>query len=216
MIAICVSVKNRSLNLKNYLIDSMNQCNDKQDIILSVFDFGSTDVPNLKQYIQEYWKGELILNSKNEPFSRTIGINNAVEQVDCDKVFICDSDMTLPSNFVRQATNKIDERKIWFPICFSMYKGYRERVISPKITGWWRKEGYGMMGILKSNFISVGKYDTNFSEWGAEDNNFLLRIKNGDFKIVRKRCKGLFHNYHPRDSEWHMNSRQYKHHKLKS
>lgn len=186
MISVCCGIKNRSESLINNLIDSINKCKNKEQLILSVFDCGSSN--GLIEIIRKHWRGNLIFNSEDVSFSRSYAFNRAIEQSKSDLFFIADADITLPVNFVEQFYKNVDKNKTWFPIVFSLTKGV-PREINEKV-GWFRVNGTGMVGFHRKNFPG---FNEDFKDWGAEDGDLYERTKS--IKI-RKKCIGMYHNYH--------------------
>jgi hypothetical protein len=168
-------------------------------LALSVFDCKSTDVGDLKSDIEQVWKNKLIFKSEDRDFSRAYTFNQAVHRSESNKVFICDADMSLPVDFVEQYNKYVGKTTVWFPICYSLFKDKKSEIV--KGNGWWRGEGHGMVGILKENFELLKGYSLNFKKWGGEDDDLFVRT-HFYFRIIRKKCKGLFHNWHPPDKKW--------------
>lgn len=192
-ITICVGIKNRSKPLVDYLIESMNNCIDKHFLSLSIFDCNSNDTENLENLIKAKWDGELQFSKEDISFSRSYAFNKAIMQSCSDYVFICDADMTLPTDFVHLFKYNVNKNKTWFPICFSLVKG-RPRVIDEELNGWWRVNGFGMVGIYKKKLYDIGFLNEKFKDWGGEDNDLYNRIRG---EKIRSNCIGLFHNWHP-------------------
>jgi glycosyltransferase involved in cell wall biosynthesis len=177
----------------------MRRCNHREELALSVFDCNSTDVANLKSEIEHYWDNRLKFKRENRDFSRAYTFNQAVHQSDSDKVFICDADMNLPVDFVEQFNKYVGKTTVWFPICYSLFKGKKPEIA--KGNGWWRGEGHGMVGILKQNFELLNGYSLNFKKWGGEDDDLFVRAHR-HFRVIRRECIGLFHTWHPPDEKW--------------
>jgi len=196
-IGICVGIKNRTDRLLQCLIKSMCLCTDKDQLTLSIYDCGSED--DVKSQIEKVWPGKLIFTSRQEKFTRSHSINAAVMQCPTPQVFLCDVDMTLPVDFVSQFLANVGPGKVWFPICFTLRKGKPKEVTV--INGWWRDTGFGMAGLLRSDFLTVGGLDLKFIRWGGEDSDIHDRCKNAGFTVVRENCTGMFHNWHRRQ-DW--------------
>jgi len=174
-LTICVGLKNRTFFLVKCLIESAKNCIDNEKIELSVFDCCSDDVNNIYDIIKENWSGVLCFKQENIEFSRSYCFNRAVENSKTDYVFLCDADMILPKNFVEQFFSNVSMEKTWFPVCFSLLKG-RKFSNDETNDGWWRDAGYGMVGISKKTYMSLGGLNENFSVWGGEDNDFYNRF----------------------------------------
>jgi len=196
MITICVGIRNRTDNLLKYLIESMNQCEKKDQIGLSVFDCHSNDVPNLEEIIEEAWNGHLTYTNSNDKFTRSSAINGAVNQSPSERIFLCDADMSLPKDFVDQHNLHVTIHQVWFPICFSLNQGAKKEI--KKENGFWRHQGHGMVGIMRSKYFFLGSLSEKFKKWGGEDNDFFTRCRR-KLKVVRENCQGLYHNWHSLD-----------------
>lgn len=201
-IAVCVGVKNRSQSLLANLIASMNECLQKDHLVLSLVDCGSNDIPSLETAVESHWRGNLVFAALDEKFTRTSTLNKAIEQCGTGKLFLCDSDMTLPVDFVKQYNWHVSKQTAWFPICFDLFEN-KPQIICDNC-GTWRYTGYGMVGILLENFRKLGGLDERFITWGKEDYDFYLRSKQR-LSIRRYECRGLFHNWHPM-SVWRLDS----------
>jgi len=191
-ITICVGLRNRMEHLIEDLVCSMNNCKYFEKLELSVFDCNSDDVDNVKDTICRYWKREVYFEQQYIDFSRSYTFNRAVKNSKTDYVFLCDADMSLPFDFVEQFFSNVSNNKIWFPICFSLLKG--KPMIVDDNNGWWRENGFGMVGIFKNNFYKYGMLNEKFSDWGGEDNDFYNRIPENI--RARSKCYGFFHHWH--------------------
>jgi len=196
MITICVGVRNRTDNLLKHLIASMNRCKKKDQLSLSLFDCHSNDVPNLMETVKEHWDGHFVYVNSKDKFTRSSSINGAVNHAKSERIFLCDADMTLPVDFVDQHNLYVTVHQVWFPICFSLNKGAPHKI--NKSNGFWRHQGHGMVGIMRSKYFLLRGLSEKFKKWGGEDNDFFTRCRK-KYKIVRENCKGLFHNWHPMD-----------------
>jgi len=197
MIGICVGIKNRTDRLLQCLIESMNLCTDNDQIVLSIYDCGSSD--DIKDAVQKAWPGKLFFTSRQEKFTRSHSINAAVMQCSAPNVFLCDVDMTLPVDFVSQFHANVGPGKVWFPICFTLRKGKPHEVTV--INGWWRDTGFGMAGFCREDFLKIGGLSLKFTQWGWEDSDLHERCLLDGLSVVRENSPGLFHNWH-RKQEW--------------
>lgn len=199
MISICVGIRNRSEQFLNCLVKSLSSCKKNDFLELSIVDCHSDDVAGLSDLIRKKWNGKIKYTNSSKPFTRSSSLNDAVKQTINDLLFLCDADMLLPHDFVLQFLRNVDQNKIWFPICFNLND--RAKPIIDKQNGVWRPTGHGMVGITKFDYIRVGGLDEIFNKWGGEDNEFFQRCSRNS-KIVRERCKGLFHVWHQNDAKF--------------
>lgn len=193
-ICVCVGVRNRSEQLLKHLVPSLAQCASAKDIALSVLDCRSTDVPELAKEIRKIWTHKLYFKNSDKLFTRSSSINNAVKQSKESLLFLCDADISLPSDFVDLMKKNVKKNQTWYPICFSLF------VNRPKIekvdNGRWRKRGFGLVGIHREKFKEIKGYSETFKSWGGED-TYMFTQTTGI--ISRTICKGLFHNWHSDD-----------------
>ena len=104
---------------------------------------------------------------------------------------------------------------VYAPVCFSLNQGYlpRDKAVAEAAVsgggdgydwraGWWRGEGFGLMGMYKEDWAAVGGYDTRkfTSRWGKEDEDIASRVAHsagGGLLVDRPREAGLYHVWHP-------------------
>lgn len=193
-ITICTGIYNRSDNYLNYLLQSINECNNKDLITLSVFDCNSNDVENLELEIRKLWNGKLIFNSENINFSRSYTFNKAVKQSETELIFICDADLSLPKNIVTYCNFFVGSKRVWYPIFFFLYKN-KPKTVS-KVTGEWELYGSkGMLACLKKDWDLIGGLNETYVNWGNEDTELWERFHKSQFTIVRNKTK-IFHHWH--------------------
>lgn len=204
MISICISVKNRTkvitkdgieLNLFKNSIDSIVIASKKVDfpIELVIVDYHSNDVV-LEEWIYDaikYTKIELnILKLPfDEDFSRGKSLNIAGQAAKYNYLFFCDTDMLLDDNVLCKGIYYLKQDKIYFPIC-SSFTDYTHQ------NSWWRTAGWGMVFINKKIWLKY-KFPEYF-EWGKEDLELKESLeKEYSLNIIRERCIGLYHQWHP-------------------
>lgn len=195
-ISICVGIYNRSDLFLAHFVPSLSQCAHQNLIELSVFDCGSTDMPNLKARIQEIYKGPLIFRSEPTNFTRSSSFNNAVKQANNELLFICDADFSLPKNLVQLIANYTSAHTFWFPIVFYLYKN-KPAAFHPNNGEWMLYGGKGILACYKNDYEKAGCLDEQFTSWGGEDEAFYLSCYAAKMKIIRTREKHLLHHWHP-------------------
>ena len=193
-ITICTGIYNRSDNYINSVLESVVNMKKNDQIVLSIFDCGSSDFIGLKNEISSKWKGELIIESQDIPFTRSSSFNNAVEQSKTKLIFICDADIYLPNNFVEQYRKYCHQNTAWFPIVFALNKNSTPK--KNNLNGIWFEDGKGMFGCTKSNFNKIGKFNTSFKNWGGEDWDIWSRFLKHKIYPIRSKSKGMYHLWH--------------------
>jgi glycosyltransferase involved in cell wall biosynthesis len=195
-ISICVGIKDRSQQFISHFLPSLNSCLYLSMVELSVFDCGSTDVPNLQQEIQSVFKGKLIFRSEPKPFERSHSFNQAIRQSTHDIIFVCDADFSLPPNLVQACNDFTRFNSFWFPIVFYLYKN-RKPLYGKRNGEWMLWGGKGIFASNRKDFEAVGGLDETYKTWGGEDEEFWLRCHSKQYCILRSREPQLLHHWHP-------------------
>jgi glycosyltransferase involved in cell wall biosynthesis len=186
-ISVCVGIKNRSHNLLNYVIPSLNLCHGLEMIELSVFDCGSDDMHDLESEIRKLWKGKLVYKQAPQKFARSISFNAAVKQSTNNLILICDADMSLPQDVLEKVNRYIGKYSAWFPqIWFCHEDG----------TGHFMSEGTGIMASQRQQFLDLGGYDESITEWGKEDWLLFFEFYKKGIGCMRSNEPNFIHHYH--------------------
>lgn len=188
-ITICTGLKNRSKPFLEVLIPSLNKCQYKELITLTVFDCNSSDVANLKEEISKIWKGELHFDSEDREFARAYTFNKAIENSPTEIFFACDADMQVPSNLVELVNQYTSPKTAWFPISYHLDESGK--------SGKFKTEGKGIFASTKTQFKAIGKYNENYTQWGEEDWDLFFRFYKHKVRPYRTYEKELMHHYHP-------------------
>jgi glycosyltransferase involved in cell wall biosynthesis len=194
-ITICTGIYNRSEFYVNNLIASLNKAKYHHLIELSVFDCGSTDIPNLEQHIRMHWKGKLTYHSTHIPFSRAVSFNKAVQQASTELLFICDADMSVPENIVQLCNAYTAPKRIWYPIYFFVYK-HKPAIVAPQNGEWELYGSKGMLALRKHDWNTIGGLNEKYTSWGDEDTELWTRFHLQNFTIIRNKQEGFLHHWH--------------------
>jgi predicted glycosyltransferase involved in capsule biosynthesis len=182
-----VGVKNRSSNLLNCLIESLNKASFRPLIDLAVFDCGSTDSPDLHEAIKKRWKGSLSYQRIEQPFSRSVAFNRAVGLSSTDYILICDADMSVPKDIVYKVSKYSSEKAAWFPVCW--YE-------NDDGSGRFWTESTGMFACKRENFDKTGGFDETIKTWGKEDWLMYFSFYKQGIGCIRTRERQFVHHYH--------------------
>lgn len=188
-ISVCVGVKNRSNNLLEYVVKSLNKCESVSTIELSVYDCGSNDIPDLESALGKAWKGRLVYNKSEQAFARSIAFNAAVAQSTSDLVLVCDADMEVPEDIVKKVNRYCTIKSAWFPKVWYQNEDGR--------SGRFYTESTGMFASRKSDFIKAGQYDESIREWGKEDWLLFFAFYQQGIACRRTEERDFVHHYHP-------------------
>ena len=83
---------------------------------------------------------------------------------DHELLFFCDIDMVFSFHFFRRLLANITPGVAFYPIVFSQYDpahvgDFFDNFEIQEMSGLWRKYGYGMIAIHKSDFEKTGGFD---------------------------------------------------------
>jgi glycosyltransferase involved in cell wall biosynthesis len=187
-VSVCIGVKNRSSNLLQFVVGSLNQCEHPELIELSVFDCGSNDVQDMESILRTAWKGKLVYNREEQDFARSIAFNRAVEQSGYELILVCDADMSVPKNIVGKVNRYCTNRSAWFPeVTYINEDGSRR----------YYTESTGMFASRKMDFIKAGRFDESIRTWGKEDWLLFFGFYRAGISCIRTKEPDFVHHYHP-------------------
>lgn len=188
-ISICIPMYNRWEMFFEHLLPSLLKLKNRNQIVLSIYDCGSEDFETHSNQLRKIWPGEFVLNTEKTPFSRAVACNRALRQASSPFYFICDTDMSLPENFVHKFFQNVVSNGVWFPLC--------QWQIAKESENWrWFTEGCGMVGLSDAQLKTLGGLNENFKEWGKEDWDFYFDCYQHKYAAVRTRLPGFYHHWH--------------------
>jgi len=201
---VCATVKNRGQNLKR-LLESIGQMQEAAEIRFVVADYASTDT-DLREVLRGHKFPTKLVTLRGGHFNRSQGLNLAQVYsgaAAASLLFFVDVDMLMPAEFVSLMHEKVVQGTCWFPICYSLHRGkpavIHKNTKKPKLgNGWWRDTGKGMCGFVQKDFLAIRRWnEITGVTYGKEDGEMTVKAKRHGLRIVRDRCPGLFHVWHP-------------------
>jgi hypothetical protein len=199
----CAVIKNRIGNLQR-LVQSFGEMSDPSGCRFALADYCSNDGV-IQDILTKLPMPRTVVTLGAATFNRSQGLNYASQHAVVsppDIVFFIDVDMLVPKNFPQMIRSNVVAGQAWFPICYSLHRNKPPVVHknTKKVNlgnGWWRKEGKGMCGFIYRDFLSIGQWNERFGmTYGREDGQ-IARDAAKRIKLVRDRCDGLFHVWHP-------------------
>lgn len=76
--------------------------------------------------------------------------------------------------------------------------------------GYFRQFGFGIASVYKSDFVSVGGFNTEIKGWGLEDVHLFEKFVQSNISIFRAVDKGLVHVFHPVYCDKNLDVTQYQ------
>ncbi|HEX3659587.1 MAG TPA: Stf0 family sulfotransferase [Pirellulales bacterium] len=186
-ISFCVALMNRGDNFLKMLASWQALEDTNHELIVA--DFGSTDV-DLRDAVASLPQVRIV--QLDGPFNRSRGLNAAAASATGEFVFFLDADILLPKDLCSTVRSHVRAGRCYFPICYSLHEGSGPGLAAP---GWWRQTGFGLCGFHRDDFTKL-RWNESFTSWGGEDNDLRRRVAE-HLRIVRERCPGLLHLWHP-------------------
>lgn len=207
----CTAVYNRRENFDVLLASflAMRKLPQNKQDVLCVYDWdgGLNDINEIAgvAYAAGTESGPI---NRAEARNRAFGI--LTKDVD-ELVFFVDCDMVLPLDFSSRVRRFVRPGHVYFPVCYSLYRGAPMVVKGSGpahapgksgANGWWRDAGRGNCGFVVRDFLSLGGWDGKRfgTNYGREDDDVFWRAKE-KFVVHREWTQNFFHQWHPRIAE---------------
>ena len=196
----------------------------KENVRLILAVFGREDetvvTEAVKEYGTKYPHMQYQIVSSNKKFSRGRALNLGMSVLsETDLAFICDVDMTVQPAFLSHCRmNTIRGKRVYFPEFFKYYNmDYVYRLNRPLVPpgieekhGHWVTYGFGMLCIYKSDYDTVGGFDTTIEGWGGEDVNLIKKVLKEKFEVMKAPDPALTHRYHDKQCSGELSPKQFK------
>lgn len=164
---------------------------------------------NVTVYKKKYPGAQFNIIAGKGHFSRGRALHTGISTLQkSDLAFACDVDMTINRSFLNRCRrNTIEGRRVYYPEVFKYYDMSYVYRFEPRPKygydisrkhGHWCTYGYGMLCIYKSDYDTVGGFDTTIEGWGGEDIQLVDNVIKGGYEILRAPDPGLSHRYHPK------------------
>jgi hypothetical protein len=202
----------RTEEIFDVLIDSMNKCKDKDLLELSVIDGGVFDIwgkerkhnaAKFEQRLSNEWKGKLkysldksvihYRSNERKAFWVARAIDLAVKQASYEKVLTIGIDCEMPHNIIEVINNWVDYGKVLVFNCFHIRRDF-PRIHEPHYGGW--RSARGITAVMKQDYLAIGgAEDTGMIKDRADSLRYLKLKEVYDLKEIRE--PGMFHVDHP-------------------
>jgi len=201
MLSVCITVKNRSrvrthrheLALFPNCLRSLAESVGKHDAEIVIADWHSDDWP-LSEWVRDLLPSrDTKIIEVDGDFSRGRGRNSAAAAASSENLAFFDADMLVRPTLIEDLLDALHKGKAYFPICWSFSSAMHR-------SGFWRTTGFGNCAMSRKVFDTVGGWP-EYSRWGGEDTDLYRKIRQ-IAPVVRRRHRGLLHQWHPNELEW--------------
>ncbi|KAJ7380350.1 hypothetical protein OS493_008802 [Desmophyllum pertusum] len=177
----------------------LNETNDP-NLHVIIYDYNSSDI-NLEKVLKESSLTNYMFLRESGGYSRTRSFTEAINLVSDPHsiIFMLDLHLDIGTPFINNIRKHcIEGHVVYTPIIFKLACGAN----AENLAGIWQDQGYGIIGMYKSDWDRSGGFPTHKYKWGGEDWELMDQVVGVGLEFDRMRTAHIHHYHHSKNGLW--------------